>query len=95
MQSDGSAAPKAPAQAVESKETAAPVSFSERVAKSLAWMTGFYSRKQVIHRSAMSVYSQCIEQAKIQEFYSVCGLPDTFQSWFLVTQLHLWMWFVN
>jgi len=21
----------------------------------------------------------------------VCGMPDTFQTWFLVTQLHMWM----
>ena len=24
-------------------------------------------------------------------FFRVCDLPDTFQSWFLVTQLHVWM----
>lgn len=23
--------------------------------------------------------------------YRVCGLPDTFQSWFLIAQLHVWM----
>lgn len=29
------------------------------------------------------------------EFYRRCGLPDTMQSWFLVTQLHLWMCLVR
>ncbi|MCL4128042.1 UNVERIFIED_CONTAM: hypothetical protein GTU68_032257 [Idotea baltica] len=27
----------------------------------------------------------------IQQFFKVCKMPDTFYSWYLVTELHLWM----
>ena len=30
-------------------------------------------------------------QSRRPELYALCGLPDTFQSWFLVTQLHVWL----
>ncbi len=34
-------------------------------------------------------------QAARPEFYELCALPDTFQSWFLVLQLHVWMLLVR
>ena len=43
----------------------------------------------------MEVYSRCIAQSQLEGLYRVCGLPDTFQSWFLVTQLHVWMCLVR
>lgn len=34
---------------------------------------------------------QSMEQIKYREFFSALNLPDTFQSWFLITELHVWM----
>jgi hypothetical protein len=33
-------------------------------------------------------------QAK-DNIYTICKLPDTFQSWFLVQQLHVWLCMVR
>ena len=36
----------------------------------------------------------CIE-CHLKTFCIVCALPDTFQSWFLVSQLHVWLCLVR
>ena len=66
-----------------------------KLAQGVAWMSGFYSRPQVIQRSARLVYNRIVEQGVGDQFHELCRLPDTFQSWFLVTQLHLWMCLVR
>ena len=56
---------------------------------------GFYSNKQVIMRSAARMYNSCDSQAKRQEFYDLCRMPDTMQSRFVVTLLHVWLCLVR
>ena len=59
----------------------------DKLAKNLGWLGGFYSRRQVIMRSARRTYLSCAEHASGDELYEICQLPDTFQSWFLVQQV--------
>ncbi|CAO3590177.1 unnamed protein product [Absidia cylindrospora] len=42
-------------------------------------------------------YNVCAQQMEMnKDFYvNKCNLPDTFQSWFSVTQLHVWMLMVH
>lgn len=40
-------------------------------------------------------YMECAEQAGKDNIYKICKLPDTFQSWFLVQQLHVWFCLVR
>lgn len=63
----------------------------DRLARGLGWATGFFGRKQVLKRSAQTIYDRCTEPALRPELYRLCGLEDTFQSWFLVVHLHMWM----
>ena len=46
-------------------------------------------------RNAKDLYMTCAEVAMHPQLYRVCQLPDTFQSWFLLTQLHLYMMMVS
>eukprot|EP00912_Choanoflagellata_sp_UC4_P001920 UC4_evm2s1233 len=46
-------------------------------------------------RSAARMYSCCDKQAKRQEFYDVCKMPDTMQSRFVVTLVHVWLCMVR
>ncbi len=39
----------------------------------------------------INAFSSCSEGSKVAEFMDVFRMPDTFFSWFLVTELHLWM----
>ncbi|KAL0267416.1 UNVERIFIED_CONTAM: hypothetical protein PYX00_009692 [Menopon gallinae] len=34
---------------------------------------------------------QSVEQVNYDDFYSYFELPDTFNSWFIITELHVWM----
>jgi len=35
--------------------------------------------------------TQCVQKVDVKEFFKVFDMPDTFFSWFLVTELHVWM----
>ena len=59
------------------------------------WLGGFYSRKAVLTRSAKVMYECCVEGVDYDKFYDAAGMPDTFQSWFLINQLHVWMCLVR
>ena len=63
--------------------------------KMLGWLGGFYSRKAILTRSAKTMYECCVEGLDYQKFYDAAGMPDTFQSWFLINQLHVWMCLVR
>ncbi|EGD73529.1 hypothetical protein PTSG_05233 [Salpingoeca rosetta] len=73
----------------------APESFMSKLVKGLGVLGGFYSKRQVQARSAQLLYSSCAEQSLHPEFIRTCQLPDTFQSWFLITHLHVWMCLVR
>lgn len=70
-------------------------SLGTKVIKLLGWMGGFYSRKATLTRSAKTMYECCADGLAYDEFYKAAGMPDTFQSWFLVNQLHVWMCLVR
>ncbi|KAF8267884.1 hypothetical protein EI94DRAFT_1579492 [Lactarius quietus] len=55
---------------------------------------GYGSSRQVAARRALALYEQlCAGRAEEdREFWAQdCHLPPTFQSWFMVTNLHVWM----
>lgn len=70
-------------------------SFGRKALKMLGWLGGFYSRKAILTRSAKVMYECCVEDVEFEKFYDAAGMPDTFQSWFLINQLHVWMCLVR
>jgi cytochrome b pre-mRNA-processing protein 3 len=58
-------------------------------------MTGFYSRKAVLSRSALKIYQSCVDELDYESFFKVCRLPDSLHSWFLIAQLHIWLLMVR
>lgn len=55
----------------------------------------WYFRKLILQRGAQTTYHSCTEEAIRSGLIQHCKLPDTFQSWFLVTHLHIWMCMVR
>lgn len=39
----------------------------------------------------MYIYESCVDRVDFATFFTYLKLPDTFLSWFFVTELHLWM----
>ncbi|XP_059471499.1 ubiquinol-cytochrome-c reductase complex assembly factor 1 isoform X2 [Neocloeon triangulifer] len=58
----------------------------KRIAKSL-----FDSSRGKYISLGVLLYEKCANEPNFVEFVKVLGLPDTFNSWFLVTELHVWM----
>ncbi|XP_038606216.1 ubiquinol-cytochrome-c reductase complex assembly factor 1 isoform X2 [Tachyglossus aculeatus] len=53
-----------------------------------------YSRWK-IKIAALRMYTSCVERTDFEEFFLRCQMPDTFNSWFLITLLHVWMCLVR
>ena len=41
------------------------------------------------------MYEDFADRINYSQFFELCKLPDTFQSWYLVTELHMWMLMVR
>lgn len=72
-----------------------PESIGTRFLKYIGWLGGFYSKNAILLRSAKNLYECCVEGVTYEHFYEACHMPDTFQSWFLVNQMHVWMCLVR
>ncbi|KAH8092241.1 hypothetical protein BXZ70DRAFT_876111, partial [Cristinia sonorae] len=60
----------------------------------LTRVTGYGSRKQVAARRALTMYQKlCVVKPEedMAFWQNECHLPPTFQSWFTVTNLHVWL----
>lgn len=62
-----------------------------RFLKFLGNIGGFNSTYQILMRSVKQLYESCVDNIDYENFFSMCSLPNTLQSWFLVTHLHLWL----
>ncbi|KAL6046829.1 hypothetical protein STEG23_005102, partial [Scotinomys teguina] len=51
--------------------------------------------KWKIKLAALRMYTSCVEKTDFEEFFLRCQMPDTFNSWFLITLLHVWMCLVR
>ncbi|XP_059836971.1 ubiquinol-cytochrome-c reductase complex assembly factor 1 isoform X2 [Hypanus sabinus] len=47
--------------------------------------------KWKIKIAGLRMYTCCVEKIDYEELFERCSLSDTLSSWFLVTQLHVWM----
>ncbi|XP_026540973.1 ubiquinol-cytochrome-c reductase complex assembly factor 1 isoform X3 [Notechis scutatus] len=52
-------------------------------------------KKWKIRIAALRMYTCCVEKIDYEEFFNKLQIPDTFNSWFLVAQLHVWMCLVR
>merc|ERR1712168_938228 len=66
--------------------------FLNKMARKLGWLD--HSRSK-LKRSGYVLYEKTLEQVNMEEFFQVCELPDTFYSWFLIMELHIWMLMVR
>lgn len=60
----------------------------ERLKEGVKWQFGAQDR---IRQGCVYVYESCVDKVDYRTFFSYFKLEDTFLSWFLVTELHVWM----
>ncbi|KAL0075239.1 ubiquinol-cytochrome C chaperone-domain-containing protein [Phycomyces blakesleeanus] len=87
---------------VRASETTPPKKYSETTKKivyGLAKVMGYYSEGSTAIKSSHELYNLCARQMELNKDFFVtcesCNLPDNFQTWFSVTQLHVWMLMVR
>ncbi|KAG0303176.1 Protein cbp3, mitochondrial [Dissophora globulifera] len=86
--------PKANEESTPSREA---TGFYGGFLRSLAMVTGHYTVSQTAMRSTHNFYEICAAQMQEKRSFwlDTCGLPDNFQTWFSVTQLHVWLLMVR
>ena len=74
-----------------------PSSSSIKATERESWFTRKYrelfdgpSRKD-LEASGVIFSSHCCQGVNVNDFFDYFDMPDTFYSWFLVTELHMWM----
>ncbi|XP_075419832.1 ubiquinol-cytochrome c reductase complex assembly factor 1 isoform X2 [Tenrec ecaudatus] len=55
----------------------------------------YHTTNKKIKIAALRMYTSCVEKTDFEEFFLRCQIPDTFNSWFLITLLHVWMCLVR
>ncbi|EGW02772.1 Ubiquinol-cytochrome c reductase complex chaperone CBP3-like [Cricetulus griseus] len=55
----------------------------------------YHTTSKKIKIAALRMYTSCVEKTDFEEFFQRCQMPDTFNSWFLITLLHVWMCLVR
>ncbi|XP_051835150.1 ubiquinol-cytochrome-c reductase complex assembly factor 1 [Antechinus flavipes] len=86
-------------QLLKSKDSSKPIEEKVGALTKIIEAMGFtgplkYSRWK-IKIAALRMYTSCVEKTDFEEFFLRCQMPDTFNSWFLITLLHVWMCLVR
>ncbi|KAL7341568.1 hypothetical protein BJY59DRAFT_719943 [Rhodotorula toruloides] len=63
------------------------------VVKTLAKLFGYNTQTSTAIRVTTDYYDRCAERAEVEApfFYEECYLPPSFQTWFSITTLHVWL----
>lgn len=74
-----------------SKEPYSPATVA--IVKGLARLMGYNSLTSTAIRVTSDVYDRCAERAHAERnfWYGDCALPETYQSWFQITNLHVYL----
>ncbi|EAT36901.1 AAEL011048-PA [Aedes aegypti] len=79
-----------PAQAKASDE--GKEGFIKRFIKKMGWIDNSRVRLRV---SSCTLYESVADNINYDEFFTYFKMPDTFNTWFLITELHVWMLLVR
>lgn len=73
------------------KEPYSPVTVA--IVKGLAKLMGYNSLTSTSIRVTSDLYDRCAERAHVERnfWYGDCALPETYQSWFQITNLHVYL----
>lgn len=63
------------------------------IVKGLARLMGYNSTTSTAIRVTSDLYDRCAERAHVERhfWYGECALPETYQSWFQITNLHVYL----
>ncbi|KAJ9475374.1 Protein CBP3, mitochondrial [Pseudozyma hubeiensis] len=74
-----------------SKKPYSPITVS--IVKGLAKLMGYNSLTSTSIRVTSDLYDRCAERAHVERnfWYGDCALPETYQTWFQITNLHVYL----
>lgn len=72
--------------------TLSDLTFYQRVRKRLGLSVISRDRLRMV---GTTLYTNCVDNIDHQEFIKYLNLPDTYYSWYIVTELHVWMTLVR
>ncbi|KAK7460361.1 hypothetical protein BaRGS_00038889 [Batillaria attramentaria] len=78
-----------------SEKSSKPGSLLSKIKWDFGFITGLKYPKSVLNMSGFRMYICCTEMVDHAQFFAELDLPDTFNSWFLVTDLHIWLCMVR
>lgn len=76
------------------KAVVKPIS-SPGILKRVSYRFDLYKRKYQLIGLGYQLYDDIPDKLNYQPFFKGLNMPDTFYSWFLVTELHVWMLMVR
>ncbi|GAA5909926.1 Cbp3p [Sporobolomyces salmoneus] len=67
--------------------------FTVSIVTKLAKLFGYHSQTSTAIRTTSDYYDRCAERGEIEApfWYEECSLPPSFQTWFSITTLHVWL----
>eukprot|EP00127_Corallochytrium_limacisporum_P003257 Clim_evm106s147 gene=Clim_evmTU106s147 len=68
-----------------------PNTLESKVLIAAGHLTGMYSKGSLSVRMSKRMYDACYTASENTQIYDDLELPDTFMSWFAVTNLHVWL----
>uniref|UniRef100_A0A182MBA1 Ubiquinol-cytochrome c chaperone domain-containing protein n=1 Tax=Anopheles culicifacies TaxID=139723 RepID=A0A182MBA1_9DIPT len=66
--------------------------FLKRFIKKMGWIDNSSAR---LRMSSCLLYESIVDHINYAEFFKHFAMPDTFNTWFLITELHVWMLLVR
>ncbi|XP_014678600.1 PREDICTED: ubiquinol-cytochrome-c reductase complex assembly factor 1-like [Priapulus caudatus] len=69
--------------------------FFTKVLDKLGYQIGMKYGKSRLRIAGSKMYELCVTPIDHLYFFKACGLPDTYNSWFVITELHVWMCMVR
>ncbi|KAK8760613.1 hypothetical protein V5799_028120 [Amblyomma americanum] len=79
---------KSPIRAAAAAASAPVGSRWDRLKSAVKWK---FSAESGIREGGIYVYESCVDKVDFRTFFTYLKIPDSFLSWFLVTELHVWM----
>jgi len=73
---------------VRTMVTTAPRNYLRGIKESILWTIRENPRAE---NAGMNLYETSVDHVNSQLWFKHFGMPDTFISWFLITELHVWM----
>lgn len=80
---------------INEDSTEAKKNIFQRLKKKMFPHANLRISRNVLGQAGTVLSTCCTHQVDVEQFFKILDLPDTYYSWWLVTELHIWMLFIR